>query len=135
MRKTQLLIRLISNKFIHYHLQPNFLAGLAQNPWSDLVVRAAVMGSWTSVSRTGTAFYCRGRGGGEHSAVTCLTQCVRDTLGPGKTTLTSENEAIWNFYQDQTSSSRRQDSLGLCRILLSADGFMQDTRYSCQQVA
>jgi hypothetical protein len=70
------------------------------------------MGSWASVSRTGTAFYCGG-GGGEHSAVTCLTQCVRDTLGPGKTTLTSENKAKWNFYQDQTSSSRRQDSLGL----------------------
>ncbi len=55
----------------------------------------------------------QGEGGGKHSAVTCLTQCVRDTLGPGKTTLTSENEAIWNFYQDQTISSRRQDSLGL----------------------
>jgi hypothetical protein len=25
----------------------------------------------------------------------------------------SENEAVWNFYKDQTSSSRRQDSWGL----------------------
>jgi hypothetical protein len=62
--KTQFLIRLISNTFIHYHLQPNFLAGLTQNPWSDLAVRAAVMDSWTSVSLDRHIILLWRRGGG-----------------------------------------------------------------------
>jgi hypothetical protein len=80
---TQLLIRLLSNTFIHYHLQPNILAGLVQKPWSDLAGRTAVTGQLDQCF-PGQAQHFTVGVGGNPQAVTCLTQCIRDTLGLGK---------------------------------------------------
>ena len=82
--KTQFLIRLISNTFIHYHLQPNFLAGGPKSPGQTWQEEQLLLDSWTSVSLDRHSILLWGRGGGGPQAVTCLTQCIRDTLGLGK---------------------------------------------------
>ncbi len=62
-----------------------------------------------------------GRRGG--AGVTWCAQCVTDTLGLGYFNLgmPSENEAIWNFYQDQNSRAGTQDSWGLSALSVSIE--------------
>jgi hypothetical protein len=72
-----------------------------------------LLDSWTSVSLDRHSILLWGRGGGALRLSRVWLNALETLLVLGNTTLTSENEAIWNFYQDQTSSSRRQDSLGL----------------------
>ena len=66
-------------------MQPNFLGGLAKKQWLDLAIgRTAVTGQLDQCFPGQAQHFTVEEGGGGPQAVTCLTQCIRDTLGLGK---------------------------------------------------
>ena len=60
------------------------MGGLAKKQWWDLAIgRTAVTGQLDQRFPGQAQHFTVGEGGGGTQAVTCLTQCIRDTLGLG----------------------------------------------------